>query len=173
MTDIEIRFDDIILDLDGMPPLQEEILERAVRQTLTVPVLNSVKEQTLVLQSAGCPAAEVELTLVVTGDEALQELNRRYLEIDAPTDVLSFPAGEINPENGAVYLGDIAISYPRAQAQAALAGHPVAAEMQLLVVHGVLHLLGYDHASPGEKAAMWETQDQVLEALGSAARSPR
>ncbi len=115
----------------------------------------------------------VELTLIVTGDDALQELNRRYLEIDAPTDVLSFPAGEVNPENGAFYLGDIAISYQRAQAQAALAGHPVEAELQLLVVHGVLHLLGYDHAEPDEKAAMWAAQDRVLAELGSAAQSPQ
>jgi probable rRNA maturation factor len=103
----------------------------------------------------------------------LQELNRRYLEIDAPTDVLSFPAGELNPESGAIYLGDIAISYQRAQAQAALAGHPIEAELQLLVVHGVLHLLGYDHIESSEKAAMWEIQDQVLAALGSSIRSPR
>jgi probable rRNA maturation factor len=170
MTDIEVHFDDVVLDLAGKPPLQAEILERAVQQTLTEPVLKVMKEQALAGQG---PAVKVELTLVVTGDEALQELNRRYLEIDAPTDVLSFPAGEVNPESGALYLGDIAISYPRAQAQAALVGHPVAAEMQLLVVHGVLHLLGYDHAGSSEKAAMWEIQDQVLEALGSAARSPR
>jgi probable rRNA maturation factor len=162
MNNVEVHFEDVILDLDGIPPFEADLIENAVQQALAA-------------QATRQPAqpAEVELTLVVTGDEALQELNRRYLEIDAPTDVLSFPAGEINPESGAFYLGDIAISYPRAQAQAAQAGHPVAAEIQLLVVHGVLHLLGYDHAGPGEKAAMWEIQDSVLAALGSAAHSPR
>ena len=161
MNSIEIHFEDIILDLDGNPPLDAEILEGAAQETLAYQALKPQENPT-----------EVELTLVITGDEALQELNRRYLEIDAPTDVLSFPANEFNPESGALYLGDIAISYPRAQAQADLAGHPVEAELQLLVVHGVLHLLGYDHAEPGETAAMCAAQDQVLVELGSTARSP-
>ena len=162
MNNIEVHFDDILLDLEGKPPLDAEILEGVVQRTLAFQAGRQQEHQN-----------EVELTLVVSGDDAIQELNRRYLEIDAPTDVLSFPAGEVNPESGAFYLGDIAISYQRAQAQAALAGHAIEAELQLLVVHGVLHLLGYDHAEAGEKAAMWEVQDQVLAALGSSARSPR
>ena len=76
-----------------------------------------------------------------------------YLGIDGPTDVLSFPASEMDPETGVHYIGDILISIPRAQAQADAAGHPLEAEVQLLVVHGVLHLLGHDHAQAEEKAA--------------------
>ncbi len=162
MNNIEIHFENIILDLDGNPPLETEILEDTAQETLAYQATKQLDRP-----------AGIELTLVITGDEALQDLNRRYLEIDAPTDVLSFPANELNPESGAFYLGDIAISYPRAQAQADLAGHPVEAELQLLVVHGVLHLLGYDHTGPGEKAAMWTAQDQVLAKLGSVARSPQ
>ncbi len=85
-----------------------------------------------------------------------------------PTDVLSFPASETDPETGTSYLGDILVSIPRAEAQAQAAGHPLEAEVQLLVVHGVLHLLGYDHANPEEKSRMWAAQAEVLEGIGLA-----
>ena len=107
-----------------------------------------------------------ELTIVLTDDARLQELNRNYLGIDAPTDVLSFPASETDPETGARYIGDILISFPRAQSQADAAGHPLESEVQLLVVHGVLHLLGHDHGVPKEKARMWKAQGEILELLG-------
>lgn len=109
-----------------------------------------------------------DLTLVVEDDAYLQALNKDYLGIDAPTDVLSFPAGEgeIDPETGRPYLGDIILSYPRALEQASAAGHPPLNEMQLLVVHGVLHLLGHDHAEAEEKAQMWAAQQAILDRLG-------
>jgi probable rRNA maturation factor len=107
-----------------------------------------------------------ELSIILTNDARLHELNLNYLGIDAPTDVLSFPASETDPETGARYIGDILISIPRAQTQAEAVGHPLEAEVQLLVVHGVLHLLGYDHAEPEEKARMWKAQAEVLETLG-------
>ncbi len=109
---------------------------------------------------------DCELSIVLTDEARLQELNREYLGIDAPTDVLSFPAAETDPETGARYIGDILISVPRAQTQADAAGHPLESEVQLLVVHGVLHLLGHDHASPDEKARMWKSQAEILEYLG-------
>ena len=111
-------------------------------------------------------SAEGDLTIVLADDEELQRLNRDFLGIDAPTDVLSFPASETDPETGAAYLGDIILSIPRADAQAQAAGHPLADEARLLVVHGVLHLLGHDHAEPDEKAKMWKAQGEVLEGLG-------
>ena len=107
-----------------------------------------------------------DLSIVLTDDARLQELNRDYLGIDAPTDVLSFPASETDPETGARYIGDILISVPRARSQADAAGHPIESEVQLLVVHGMLHLLGHDHAEPEEKARMWKAQSEILEALG-------
>ena len=88
--------------------------------------------------------------------------------MDAATDVLSFPASESDPETGTPYLGDILISIPRATAQAQAAGHPVEDEVQLLVVHGTLHLLGHDHAEAEEKARMWRAQAEVLGRLGLA-----
>lgn len=105
------------------------------------------------------------LSLVVTDDAALRRLNSQFLSIDRPTDVLSFPSDETDPESGVRYYGDIAISVPRARAQARAAKHPLLAEMQLLVVHGVLHLLGHDHARAREKARMWQAQAAILSAL--------
>jgi rRNA maturation RNase YbeY len=92
--------------------------------------------------------------------------NREYLGVDAPTDVLSFPASETDPETGAPYLGDILISIPYARKGAKQAGNSLEAEVQLLVVHGVLHLLGHDHAKPKEKARMWKAQREILIKLG-------
>ena len=107
-----------------------------------------------------------ELSVVIDSDEKLRQLNRDFLGIDAPTDVLSFPSDEFDPDEQADYIGDIIISYPRALTQAQTAGHPVLNEIQLLVVHGVLHLLGHDHAEPEEKSRMWQAQAEVLSSLG-------
>jgi probable rRNA maturation factor len=119
------------------------------------------------------------LTLVVTGDEQVQALNQRYRQVDAPTDVLAFAADETAGQDSFVsapgepaYLGDVIISYPRAEAQAQAGGHPVSVELQLLVVHGVLHLLGYDHATPAQKRKMWAAQADILALVGAAVTGP-
>jgi probable rRNA maturation factor len=109
---------------------------------------------------------EANLSVVLTDSRKLRKLNRDYLGIDASTDVLSFPASESDPETGARYIGDILISVPYATQSARKAGHPLEAELQLLVVHGVLHLLGHDHAKPREKARMWKAQREILTQLG-------
>jgi probable rRNA maturation factor len=119
------------------------------------------------------PAA---LTILLTDDDALQRLNRDFRGYDTPTDVLSFPTGAATPgmaEAGLPpYLGDLAISVSRAAAQATAGGHSLTAELQLLTVHGVLHLLGYDHADEGEKEAMWAAQAAVLTQLGAEITGP-
>ncbi len=112
--------------------------------------------------------AEAGISIVLTDDEKLRNLNREYLGIDSPTDVLSFPASESDPDTGANYLGDILISIPRAKAQALEAGHALRDELQLLVVHGVLHLLGHDHAVARDKESMWQAQTDILDGLGLA-----
>lgn len=109
----------------------------------------------------------VELTIVITGNVQLRKLNRQFRHIDAPTDVLSFNAGDET-----AYLGDVIISYPQAKAQARAGGHPIEAELQLLVVHGVLHLLGHDHDTPAEKAQMWQAQAAALRSIRAAITSP-
>ncbi len=111
-------------------------------------------------------SAQVELTIVLSNDIQLRELNLQWMGINAPTDVLSFPSDEDDPETGFRYLGDIIISVETAARQAARAGHSAEAEVQLLTVHGILHLLGHDHAEEEEKARMWAAQTEILEALG-------
>jgi probable rRNA maturation factor len=138
---------------------------------VTDPYSENVQPQLLhqaavaVLTNEGYPL-QSEITIVVDNDGHIQNLNSTFLGINAPTDVLSFPSEEIDPETGNQYLGDIIISYPRALSQARAAGHPVESELQLLVVHGVLHLLGYDHAVEDEKKKMWEVQEKILADLG-------
>jgi probable rRNA maturation factor len=138
--------------------LESALLQRAARITLETSAWLSAD-----LESA---PADADITIVLTDDAQLHELNREFLGVDAPTDVLSFPASETDPETGTAYLGDILISIPRATEQAQAAGHPLEAEVQLLVVHGTLHLLGYDHAEAEEKALMWKAQDEVMSRLG-------
>ena len=104
---------------------------------------------------------ETELSLIITDDETIRELNHRFRGVDAPTDVLAFDAEAeehfvIAPESPP-YLGDVVISYQRALAQAEELGHAVAEELKLLVIHGILHLLGYDHQ---EEAAAWKMRER-------------
>jgi probable rRNA maturation factor len=109
--------------------------------------------------------------LTLTGDEHLREYNRRYRGLDEPTDVLAFAAQETPsdqrfqaPPGTEHWLGDIVISLPRARRQAREAGHPVNDEVRLLAVHGLLHLLGYDHAEVEEERTMMALTSRILEA---------
>jgi probable rRNA maturation factor len=133
-------------------PIETAPLEQAVR---------------LVLQTQAAPAG-AELTIVLADDEKLQDLNLDFRGIDSPTDVLSFPANEPDPDTGTVYIGDVIVSVDRAQEQALAGGHSLQAELQLLIVHGVLHLLGHDHADPDQKNSMWAAQSIILSKLGIA-----
>ncbi|MCW5878554.1 MAG: rRNA maturation RNase YbeY [Anaerolineales bacterium] len=122
-------------------------------------LLNRAAELTLQDQQAN---PDYTFSLVLTGDEKLHELNLQFMGQDKPTDVLSFPSGDAEES---LYLGDVIISVPRAQAQAEQRGHSLEQELQLLAVHGLLHLLGHDHATPQDKAQMWAAQGRVLQAL--------
>ncbi|HCB02519.1 MAG TPA: rRNA maturation RNase YbeY [Anaerolineae bacterium] len=138
--------------------LDSPLLERAAQYTLDmIPALHADLPPAL---------SSANITIVLTDDRQLHELNHDFLDVDSPTDVLSFPSLETDPETNELYLGDILISIPRAKQQAESAGHTLEAEVQLLVVHGTLHLLGYDHASDEEKSLMWNEQAKVLERLG-------
>jgi probable rRNA maturation factor len=113
---------------------------------------------------------EGEVTLLVTDDEAVAAYNQQYRGVEGPTDVLSFAAQEPTPgfitaPEMAAYLGDIVIALPFTRRQAAALNRTLIAELRLLAVHGVLHLLGYDHAEPEEEAIMWAKQDAILAGL--------
>jgi len=113
------------------------------------------------------PMAELCIKLV---DEAtIAELNEKWMEKEGPTDVLAFPMDELRPglvneelEEG--MLGDLVLCPAVAERQAVTAGHSTNEEIELLTVHGILHLLGYDHAEPEEHQEMFGLQDQLLAA---------
>jgi probable rRNA maturation factor len=97
------------------------------------------------------------LTIVIVGDNAIRDLNRRFLHIDVPTDVLSFSSEE------ACYLGDVIISYETASRNARTFRWGVQDELSLLVAHGMLHLLGYQDTTLRTREVMWQRQKQILE----------
>jgi len=142
--------------------------------TISESFASSVPEEALLtaarvaLQTRQVKEEDVDLTIVFDDDTRIQELNRQFSGIDAPTDVLSFPANVIDPETGHLYLGDVIISVPRAEAQAVEARLQVEDELKILVVHGVLHLLGFDHSTDTDKKKMWAAQENILAELGIA-----
>jgi len=114
------------------------------------------------------PPERVEISVLLTGDEEIRVLNRRYRGTDAATDVLSFPQGDREEWIPSWWeeLGDIVISVPTAQAQAAAYGHALEREIGFLFVHGLLHLLGFDHGEEEERARMRRLEEAVLGTLG-------
>ena len=135
-----------------------------------------------VLTEENCPY-EAEVSLLLTSDERIRELNLQYRGIDRATDVLSFPqipfetpgdfsvaqeqeAECFNPDTGELFLGDIILSLDRVKEQAERYGHGVKREFAFLVAHSMLHLLGYDHMTEEEAATMEAGQSAVLHHLG-------
>ena len=113
------------------------------------------------------------LSVVLTTDENIHEYNREYRSVDRTTDVLSFPADEgddlLAPPDG--FLGDIMISIPRAREQAKALGHSTEREILFLTVHGVLHLLGYDHMRPADEPIMFPVQRSIVEGIELSAKN--
>ena len=120
-----------------------------------------------------------EVDVLLTDDDGIRDINRDMRGVDKPTDVLSFPAfsyapgepptddGDADPMTGLTPLGDMAISLERVKAQAAEYGHSEKRELCYLVVHSVLHLLGYDHLDEGEqKKQMRAREEAIMEELG-------
>lgn len=125
-------------------PLEPRFLRRVLAAALLEPAV-----------SARLPGPALELSVRVTGDRMLRRLNREFLGEDHATDVLSFPSGDAAAgEDGTRYLGDLALSWPAVVRQAAEFGHPARVEAALLAVHGLLHLLGWDHAGAAEEREM-------------------
>ena len=113
------------------------------------------------------------VNVLLTDDVQLQELNNAYRGIDKPTDVLSFAAGDAMPGmEEDLHLGDIAISVPYAERQAYEGQYSLKSELQLLAVHGTLHLLGYDHIDPEDKVDMWSVQASILAQVGAEITGP-
>ncbi|MDU2095527.1 MAG: rRNA maturation RNase YbeY [Negativicoccus succinicivorans] len=111
---------------------------------------------------------EAELGVTLGDDEYLQMLNREYRNIDRPTDVLSFALneGEEDSSDEEMLLGDIVISVDRVLSQAQEYGHSETRELAYLAIHGLMHIMGYDHEKPEDKKEMRVAEEEVLRALG-------
>lgn len=134
-----------------------------------------------VLDQENCPY-ESQISLILTDDEGIREVNREHRGLDRSTDVLSFPMVDFpspaeysvleeddslfDLDTGELLLGDIMISAEHVTAQAEAYGHSIRREFCFLVAHSMLHLLGYDHMTPPEAAVMEAKQEQVLQSLG-------
>jgi len=119
-----------------------------------------------------------ELCIKAVDEETMTELNEQWMEKEGPTDVLAFPMDELRPgeldeepEEGV--LGDLILAPSIAQKQGEASGHGLDAELELLTTHGILHLLGYDHAEPAEHAEMFGLQAALLAEFGSTAKAPQ
>jgi len=146
------------------------LIDEGLEECLEVGWLQSVAEQVLVAQGV---SPRVELGLVIASQEGVQELNRSYLGRDRPTDVIAFsmfpelPAGEdlppfIQPPDGVLHLGEVIVSYPQAVAQAEEQGHSIKREVTILIIHGVLHLLGYGDETTELKRQMRAREKEIL-----------
>ena len=148
------------------------LIDEGLEGCLGAPWLQGIAEEVLVTEGVD-PAAE--LGLVITDQEKIQELNLVHLGMDEPTDVLAFAmlgepdagededaAGFVSPPDGLSHLGEVIVSYPQAVIQAEERGHPVETEVATLAVHGILHLLGYDHDQPEAERRMRARETEIL-----------
>ncbi len=124
------------------------------------------------LSCEGRDPGESEVSVLFTDDVFIADLNSQYRGVEGPTDVLSFAMSEDGGDTDAFHipglvdmLGDIVVSLETAQRQAEQEAQPEDDRIALLLVHGLLHLLGYDHDRPEKEAIMWERQEKVLESL--------
>ncbi len=138
------------------------------RSAIAVDAEPLVAQAGFMLQRLGLHA-DVELSISLVDPEEITELHVRWMDLPGPTDVLSFPMDELRvPEPGETaepgMLGDVVICPQVAAEQGATAGHGLSGELELLLAHGILHLLGHDHAEPEEHAVMFGLQDELLAA---------
>lgn len=159
------------------------IIEYEAEKKLELPyedIIRDIVEASLDYEE--CPY-EAEVNVVLTDNEGIREINRDYRQIDAPTDVLSFPMVDyetesdfghvedavedyFNPETGELMLGDIILSVDKVEEQAAKYGHSETRELAFLVAHSMLHLCGYDHMEEEERERMEQRQREILSGRG-------
>ena len=145
------------------------LLEDSLEGCLEVGWVKRVAEKVLALQGV---ESGTELGLVIVGEERIRQLNLSYLGKDEPTDVLAFamlpqpPQGDlapfVAPPDGVKHLGEVIVSYPQAVIQAGEHQHPVAREIAILITHGILHLLGYEHDEPELEGRMRAREAEIL-----------
>jgi len=163
--------------------MPDHLINIMVKRSLLFPYKKTwLKSIIAAVLSAENIAGPMEINCVVTDDENIRKFNRRYRGIDEPTDVLSFALMEESISSAAVdfpsapgiscKFGDIVISYPRAVAQARELGHSAEDELALLLVHGTLHLLSYDHQATNEAKKMEKREKAIIKILNKVAEKP-
>ena len=144
------------------------LIDEPLEANLEPSWLQGIAQQVLEAQGAG---AEAELGLVIATEKRVKQLNRDYLGRDEPTDVLAFSAREevgadfppfVQPPDGVLHLGEVIISYPQAAIQAEEHRHSIKKELAILIIHGVLHLLGYEHDKPVLERQMRAREAELL-----------
>jgi probable rRNA maturation factor len=151
-----------------MPQGIEVFVEERFRESVDRPWVKKTARR--VLKDEGV-AGPYEVSFVFTDSQTVQRLNRDYRGVDQPTDVLAFymRAGQEGdnsfplPPDRVTRLGEVIISYPQAAAQAVKQGHSTAKELALLIIHGILHLLGYDHEKPEDEVKMRAREKELLD----------
>jgi probable rRNA maturation factor len=144
------------------------LVDEHFKADLEVSWLEGIARQVLEAEDAG---TQTELGLFIASGERVKQLNRDYLGRDEPTDVLAFSAREgvgaelppfVPPPDGVLHLGEVIISYPQAVVQAGEHQHSIKREIAILIIHGVLHLLGYDHDKPEVERQMRAREAELL-----------
>jgi len=146
------------------------LIEEGVEGRLEADWLRGIAEQVLAAQDV---SPETEMGLVIATEERIRELNRSYLGKDRPTDVIAFSmlpeegssSPFVSPPDGVLHLGEVIISYPQAVIQAEEHGHSVEREITILIIHGILHLLGYEDEKPELKRQMNAREAEILRRL--------
>jgi probable rRNA maturation factor len=148
------------------------LVDEGLEGKLELGWLRGVAEQVLTALDV---SSDAELGLFIASGERVRQLNRDYLGRDEPTDVLAFSAREkagadppsfVQPPDGVLHLGEVIISYPQAVRQAEEYKHSVKKELLVLVIHGVLHLLGYEHDKPELELKMKAMEKEVMSHIG-------
>ena len=141
-------------------------------------LLEAIRKTILSCLEYQCFNTPCEVNVTLTDNEKIREINRQFRNIDAATDVLSFPMldmlegrlisceGDVDLDNGLLLLGDLVISLERASSQAIEYGHTFLREIAFLTAHGIFHLMGYDHMDSEQEKNMFGRQEAVLEKLG-------
>jgi probable rRNA maturation factor len=142
------------------------------RTTVRAAWLRAIACQLLAAEGVAAPG---RVGIVIADDQTVRDLNQRFLGLDEPTDVLSFGLAKADeapfalPPEEEASLGEVVIAYPTALRQAEEAGRPAEVELAHLLVHGLLHLLGYDHERPEDEGAMRRREEEILTGLAASA----
>jgi probable rRNA maturation factor len=164
--------EEILQQTKGELSMSDEIeiaIKEEFRELVDEDKVRDIVQRVLKLETAPSPC---EVSIVITDSETIHNLNRDYRGIDQPTDVLSFclanEKGEesfpfILPPDDTTHLGEVIISYPQATEQAAAQGHLIDKELTLLLIHGILHLLGYSHEQPDDEIEMQTREKHLLQ----------